>query len=168
MRASPSRETPLYSERVRAAAWFHLLAGVLVLALAVTLIVALAVDFDPVALVVSLVALPLVLLVLYNFSVLTIDVTRDAVRFGFGPISRRIPLAEIEAVEAAGYRWLDFGGWGIRFALGGRRAWSVPGPKRCVIIWPRPRDGKQRSYYVSSRRPEELAIAIERVRAAIS
>jgi hypothetical protein len=83
-------------------------------------------------------------------------------RFHFGPFGRTLEAADITAAEAAPYRWLAFGGWGIRFGrVSGHfvRAYSVPFLRTGVAI--EAADGKR--YYVSSRRPEALAAAIRQV-----
>ncbi len=92
------------------------------------------------------------------FSRLRVRVDSQGVRFGFGPFRSAVRPDEIEAASAASYRWLRFGGWGIRWAWNMRdRAYSVPFVRRGVEI--RLRNG--RTYFLSSRRPEELARAIE-------
>jgi hypothetical protein len=91
--------------------------------------------------------------------VLRIRVSDGAVEFRYGRFGRRIPAAEIEAVEVEPYRWVSYGGWGIRFSTGGRRAYSVPFMNTGVRI--AVRDGKR--YYVSSAAPDRLAAAVKDV-----
>jgi hypothetical protein len=91
-----------------------------------------------------------------TFRRLTIAIGEDDVRFGFGVLRKSIPLERIQACEPKPYKWLTYGGWGIRFALGGRRAWSVPGVAGGVEFTVA--EGKRvRRYFVSSRYPELLA-----------
>jgi hypothetical protein len=93
---------------------------------------------------------------------LQVQVTRSAVQVGFGYVSlirKRIPFADISAVEPVEYRpILEFGGWGIRFGRNGKRAWTIRG-NRAVRL--QLKDGKL--VYVGSEKPERLA---ERIRAA--
>lgn len=96
---------------------------------------------------------------LLSFRRLHIQVGEDAVRFRFGVFGKSLPLADVQGCEAQKYRWLTYGGWGIRFALGGRRAWSMPGVPEGVEITVA--EGKRvRRYFVSSRSPELLAGAV--------
>jgi hypothetical protein len=93
---------------------------------------------------------------------LRVEVTRTALVIGFGHvplIQKRVPLADIAGVESVEYKPIrEFGGWGIRFGRGGKRAWTIRG-NRAVRL--QLRDGKL--LYVGSDRPERLA---ERIRAA--
>jgi hypothetical protein len=93
---------------------------------------------------------------------LQVQVTRSELVVGFGHvplIRKRIPFANISGVEPVEYRPIvEFGGWGIRFGSGGKRAWTIRG-NRAVRL--RLKDGKQ--LYVGSQMPERLA---ERIRSA--
>lgn len=92
------------------------------------------------------------------FSRLRIRVDAQGVRFGFGPFRSAVQAGDIAGATAGPYRWLRFGGWGIRWAWNLRdRAYSVPFVKRGVEI--RLHDGH--TYFLSSRRPEALALAID-------
>ena len=51
------------------------------------------------------------------FRRLRIVVDEAALTVGFGPFRERLPLARIVACEATTYRWLEYGGWGIRSHL---------------------------------------------------
>jgi hypothetical protein len=80
-------------------------------------------------------------------------------RFHFGPFGRTLEAVDIRAAAVVPYKWLRFGGWGIRLGrMGGHsvRAYSVPFLRTGVAV--ETRDGAR--YYVSSRRPEALAAAI--------
>ena len=62
------------------------------------------------------------------------------------------------------YRWLAYGGWGLRLGRnGGRwsRAYSVPFARSGVVV--DSHDGHR--IYITSHRPEELAEAINRMAA---
>lgn len=108
---------------------------------------------------VMVVALALTVFVFVSFRRLSIAVSDEEVRFGFGVLRKSIPVEAIRACEAKRYNWLAYGGWGLRFALGGRRAYSMPGVAGGVEITVA--EGKRvRRYFVSSRYPERLAEAV--------
>ena len=90
-----------------------------------------------------------------GFNHLHTEVREDSVRFRYGPLGKTISAAHLTGIEVEPYRWLVYGGWGIRFALGKRRAYSVPGCREGVVFLLR--DGTR--YHVSSRAPQELAQA---------
>ncbi len=87
-------------------------------------------------------------------------VTREGVTVTFGLpgwIRFRIPAGEIRSAEAVTYRPLaEFGGWGIRFGLGGTRAYTARGNRGVRI------EADGRKYLIGSQRPEELAAALAR------
>ncbi|MSP22793.1 MAG: hypothetical protein EXR66_07255 [Dehalococcoidia bacterium] len=92
------------------------------------------------------------------FSRLNVRAGIDGVRAGFGHFATLIAPEHIEGVHAERYRWLRFGGWGLRFGWNFRnRAYSVPFVQRGVTI--RLQGG--RTVFVSSREPERLAAAID-------
>ena len=93
------------------------------------------------------------------FRRLCIVVSDTELRLAFGILRKSVPLTAIQSCEAKDYRWLTYGGWGIRYALGGRRAWSLPGAPRGVEVTVA--EGRRvRRYFVSSRSPELLAEAL--------
>jgi len=94
-----------------------------------------------------------------SFRRLRIAVSDKELQFAFGILRKSIPLAAIQACEAKRYRWLTYGGWGIRYALGGRRAWSLPGAPAGVEVTAA-EGTRVRRYFVSSRSPELLAEAL--------
>lgn len=99
------------------------------------------------------------LLAFLSFRRLKIAVSDQDFRFAFGVLRKSFPLASIQRVEAKKYRWLTYGGWGIRYAPGGRRAWSLPGTPEGVEVTVS--EGKRvRTYFVSSRSPALLAEAL--------
>lgn len=80
-------------------------------------------------------------------------------RFHFGPFGRTLEASDILVAQVMPYSWLRFGGWGIRFgrmAGDSVRAYSVPFLRTGVVV--EMLHGGH--YYVSSRRPEALAAAI--------
>ncbi|MCJ7492460.1 MAG: DUF3093 family protein [Dehalococcoidia bacterium] len=101
----------------------------------------------------------LLVFVFFSFRYLRIAVSDEELRFAFGMLRRTLPLAAIQSVEAKKYRWLTYGGWGIRYALGGRRAWSLPGVPEGVEFT-LAEGTRVRRYFVSSRSPELLAEAV--------
>jgi len=94
-----------------------------------------------------------------SFRRLRIAVTDDRVEFGFGVFRRSLPLASIQSYEVKRYNWLPYGGWGIRFSTGGRRAYSMPGVPRGVEITVE-QGKKVRRYFVSSTQPERFASSL--------
>ena len=96
------------------------------------------------------------------FGALRIEVDARALRARFGPFGPTLPGDAIAAARAEPYRWLPHGGWGLRRGrLGGRtsRACSVPFLRTGVAV--ETRNGQR--YYLSSRRPDELAAAVNRL-----
>jgi hypothetical protein len=92
------------------------------------------------------------------FSRLSVRASTDGVRAGFGPFATTLAPDSIEGVRAEPYRWLRFGGWGLRLSWNLRdRAFSVPFVREGVTI--RLQGG--RTVFVSSRQPERLAAAID-------
>ncbi len=95
----------------------------------------------------------------FMFMRLRIEVGGERLRFHFGPFGPTLKLSDVRSVEPSPYRWLAFGGWGIRFGrVAGQtvRAYSVPFLRTGVAI----ETAAGRRYYASSRRPEVLAAAI--------
>ena len=100
-------------------------------------------------------ALALVLLGLW-LDALRIEVSTSMLRYGWGPMGATRRWAEIVDAEVEPYRWVTYGGWGLRFATGKRRAYSVPGVRFGVVV--RTTDGKRT--HIASRNPEALCAAI--------
>ncbi|MCY3557728.1 MAG: hypothetical protein OXH13_03650 [Chloroflexi bacterium] len=100
--------------------------------------------------------------VLRLFAVLHVRVEGDRLRARFGPWGLNLKTWEIDAARAEEYRWGSYGGWGLRAGLdGGRkgRAMSVPFLRTGVVI-----ETKQGNrHYIGSRRPDELAAAVNQV-----
>jgi len=92
---------------------------------------------------------------------LSVRLYPDAVVMGIGSsgwISKRVPFHEIVGLESVHYHPLrEFGGWGIRFGAGGKRAWTARGDEAVVLEL---RDGTR--LYVGSDFPHRLE---ERIRA---
>lgn len=93
---------------------------------------------------------------LLNFTNLALRVNEEGFAFRYGMFGKSLSWSQISSVEATDYRWIAYGGWGIRLSTKGRRAWSQLGVKRGVVV--AVTEGKnQRRYFISSRRADELA-----------
>lgn len=88
---------------------------------------------------------------------LVVEVDGSSLRVRFWPFpTREIRLAEIAEAKAETYRPIrEFGGWGVRFAWGGKRAYSMRGNRGVRL---RLRDG--RVVMLGSQRPEALETAL--------
>ena len=153
-----------YEEEIDAPFWLMAVLGASILALLAAVV---AVALDPEAgwqlflwyyPLMTLVAVLLIAVVIC-FRRLRIEVSEEAVSIGFGIVRKTLPLSNIQNCETQKYRWLTYGGWGIRYATGGRRAWSMPGVPDGVEMTVK--EGKQvRRYFASSRSPELLTAAV--------
>jgi hypothetical protein len=158
-------DVPLpYRETVRAS-W--LLVGLLLIAGFVALAGGVAVAFDANATTAERIGVPLLMIVIAStlvfigiaFLRLRIEVDSVRLRWSFGPLGKTVPMTQIAAVGPEPYRWLRFGGWGIRYGLFGGvgRAYTVPFSLRGAAV--ELRDGTR--YYLSSNDPDRLTAAIE-------
>ena len=96
------------------------------------------------------------------FLLVRIEVAESTLRVRLGPFGFTLDGHAIEEVRVAPYRWLAYGGWGLRWGKdGGRstRACSVPVLRSGVAV--DTRDGRR--YYVNSQSPDELAAAVHRM-----
>ena len=93
-----------------------------------------------------------------NFDRLRIRVEGRRVSFRFGLVGKAVDSADIIGVEVERYRWIVFGGWGVRLSTKKRRAYSVPGYPSGVAL----RMGDGSRWHISSADPEGLASAIQR------
>lgn len=94
---------------------------------------------------------------------LVIEVRADGVFVRLGPIQRsfrRVPAGRIESVQATAYAATTYSGWhwGLRRTPGGHTVYRLYGGRGVEITRT---DGTR--VFVGSRRPDELAAAIERV-----
>ena len=87
---------------------------------------------------------------------LRIEVTTEALRYRWGLLGAKRLWPDVLDAEVEPYRWQTYGGWGLRFATGKRRAYSVPGVRFGVAV--RTQDGKRT--HLASRNPEALCAAI--------
>lgn len=92
---------------------------------------------------------------------LTVTVTDDAIDIRYRPLTRRtIPLSDVAHAEARTYAPLrEFGGWGIRGGMGGKRAYNVSGDRGVELVLS---DG--RKVMIGSQRADDLAQAIAAAR----
>lgn len=163
--ASAAPPKPVYAENVRAATWMYFVLstplGVVLGLMTGAAIAGLVEGGAAVAfyLVLAVVAFVLVL-ALVTFTSMSVSVGDSAVDFAFGLFRKRLRFDDVSSVAPADYRWVEYGGWGIRIALGGKRAWSVPGVKRGVVIAVN-EGGRRRTYFVSSARPESFAQSVQ-------
>jgi hypothetical protein len=62
------------------------------------------------------------------FHRLRVTLDAEALTVGFGPFRERLPLARIAACAPTTYRWLAYGGYGIRYNFRRRsKLFNVPG-----------------------------------------
>jgi hypothetical protein len=97
-------------------------------------------------------------LLLFVFSVLTVEVDEDSIRlrFGIGLVRKRIPLAEVKAWRTVRNPW--YTGWGIRLGPG-YVLWNVSGRAAVELDL-----ASGRRFRVGTDEPEALVSAIERSR----
>lgn len=86
---------------------------------------------------------------------LHIEVTAEVLRYGWGPLGATGRWPDVMDAEVEAYRWQTYGGGGLRFASGKRRAYSVLGVRFGVTV--RTQDGKR--MHLASRNPEALCAA---------
>ena len=94
--------------------------------------------------------------------VLRIRADGEMLRARIGPWGLSIAAEQIESASVARYPWLSYGGWGLRWGRHeGRsgRALSVPLMRTGIFV--DTTEGKR--HYLNSRRPEELAEAVNRL-----
>lgn len=91
------------------------------------------------------------------FMALDVAVDEIAVRAAFGPFRKTLPIARIRSASEEPYRWMPYGGWGIRWSTQKRQAWSVPFLKTGVEV--QSHDGSR--CFISSRDPERFRSAIQ-------
>lgn len=168
----------MYQESVSASRWMLVPLTPAAIALAVGLFVTLADDSISdgerlVGLIPIVIVIMLIPLLLWSFSRLRVSVSEGDVsggdvdggaelRASFGRFATVFPAAEIAAVEVKPYRWIEYGGWGIRWALPLKRhhrAWTVPFVSTGVLV----RRTDSSSLYINSREPERLATAIRSI-----
>jgi hypothetical protein len=139
--------------------WFHTLVGLAAVASAGSAVAS--------GTWVGLATLPLLLLAWVLFMYLRITVTAEHVHVQLGLFGPKIPIADIVDAAVESYPFVKYGGWGLRFALDGSRAYSVPGHGgRGLRIRYKKRSGRESTVWVTSPNPEEILAAIDKARAA--
>jgi hypothetical protein len=139
--------------------WFHLLLGMACIAVVGSAVAS--------GTLVSLLTLPVLLLSWVLFMFLRVTVTAETVHVQLGVFGPKIPVEDIVEVATEKYPVLKYGGWGIRFALDGSVAYSVPGHGgRGVRIRYKKKNGRESTAWVTSPDPEGLVAAIEQARVA--
>ena len=98
--------------------------------------------------------------ILFNFTNLALKVSSQGFEIRYGLFSKFLRWDQMKSVNEEDYRWTTYGGWGIRISTRGRRAWSQLGVKSGVVVRVDEK-GEVRSYFVSSRRPDELEAALK-------
>ncbi len=164
-RRQPQTTPPRLVESVRAAAWLYFVLstpiGIVLAVITAAAVTGSVTGGEAVALYIVLgIGALFLVFALINFTNLVVAVTDTSLHLAFGVFNKRVGLSDITFAETREYRWTEYGGWGIRWAMKGKRAWSVPGVHRGVVITLTEK-GRERSYFISSRRPEELAQAIK-------
>jgi hypothetical protein len=114
----------------------------------------------------NLIALLVLLLAWMLFMYVRVTVTADTVHLQLGVFGPKIPVADIVEACAENYPVAKYRGWGVRFALDGSVAYSVPGYGRGVRIRFTKKNGRESTVWVTSPEPEALVAAIEQARAA--
>ncbi|MBK8208117.1 MAG: hypothetical protein IPK87_15175 [Planctomycetes bacterium] len=81
-------------------------------------------------------AVPILLVVILVFRSLRLVIDASGISASWGGIlNRRHPWADIDRVEASRYRWLPFGGWGLRWDGRGGTAYSQLGVKDQLVLY---------------------------------
>jgi hypothetical protein len=137
--------------------WMVVIGGVSTL-LVVPGIVGGVVGGQPFATVISSVVAVILVAALSIFSALSLEVDAGGLHaaWSFGLFPVRVARADIAKVEAAPYQLREFLGWGLRFSLGGAKAYSVIGVPGSLRVTTR----SGATWVFSSRDPEALIRAI--------
>ncbi|MGD9891372.1 MAG: DUF6141 family protein [Dehalococcoidia bacterium] len=95
--------------------------------------------------------------VMFGALALTTTVSRDGLELRFWPFpGRRIPWEQVAGAQAIIYRPLaEFGGWGLRWGFGGRRAYTVSGNRGVELTLT-----NGRRIVIGSRDPDRLCRAM--------
>ncbi len=159
--ASPST----YQEFVRAPTWVYFIfstpLGVVLAVMTASAVKGLVKGGEAAAFYIVLAFIALLLVyMLVSFTSMVITVTDREIAFAIGVFRKKLPFVSIKSATAADYRWTQFGGWGVRWGFRGKRAWNLPGVKRGVNVAVT-EHGQQRTYFISSRTPDDLAKAVQ-------
>ncbi|MBI5512154.1 MAG: DUF3093 family protein [Deltaproteobacteria bacterium] len=118
------------------------------------------------ALPVLLFVLPLLAFVTLLFSHLRVNLTDRELHVQYGLFGPKVALSQILSCEATEYSMMRFGGFGIKRAMDGTWAYSLPGAERCVEFSYRDAKGKVHKVAVTSLEADALAAAINQARGA--
>lgn len=159
-----TKQAPLYRESVNARRWFALLilGGMGFVGFIVGLETTRG-SLDGVERLVfyvfMLLAFVVQAFVAINFLTLSVAVYSDSVEFAYGMFKRRLEWSQMTSYSIQRYDWKRYGGWGLRYGLHGRRAWSVPGVREGVTFKVE-EQGHSREYFVSTRNASDFAQAV--------
>jgi hypothetical protein len=171
--SAPDEYTQKYMEggeaiaasRLRMPGWFFALMAVILLFAATAGIFAFAVSGRIAALTPLFFTVPLLTAITLLMSHLRATVMATHVNIQYGLFGPTIPIAAIEQASIEKYEMLRYGGYGIRIARDGTRAYSVP-REDCVRIQYRDEKGAVRKLVVTVDDPPSFVRAIESARAA--
>ncbi len=116
----------------------------------------------------ALLTMPILFVLWMLFAVLRVTVSEGSVDIQYGLFGPTIPIASIESATATTYRWVRYGGWGIRRGPGGEWLYNMPGDggKAVRIVW-RDAKGRHKTTLVGSKDNEALAQAIAQAQKAL-
>jgi hypothetical protein len=103
-----------------------------------------------------------------SMSVLRVAVSEGVVHVQYGLFGPEIPVAAIEHAERYEYKWIQYGGWGIRRGWNGEWMYNVPGDEGHAvrIVW-RDAKGRRRTTCIGSKNADTIFAAIQKARMAI-
>lgn len=112
----------------------------------------------------ALAAFMLLMLVVFYFMGLQVEITRAGIRYRFFPFfgSRFIAWEEIAEAEVRQYKpIIEYGGWGLRYGSAGT-AYNVSGNMGLQLVLHK----KNKRILLGTQEPEELRLALQKVRPA--
>lgn len=112
----------------------------------------------------ALAAFMLLMLVVFYFMGLQVEITRAGIRYRFFPFfgSRFIAWEEIAEAEVRQYKpIMEYGGWGLRYGSAGT-AYNVSGNMGLQLVLHK----KNKRILLGTQEPEELRLALQKVRPA--
>lgn len=112
----------------------------------------------------ALAAFMLLMLVVFYFMGLQVEITRAGIRYRFFPFfgSRFIAWEEIAEAEVRQYKpIIEYGGWGLRYGSAGT-AYNVSGNMGLQLVLHK----KNKRILLGTQEPDELRLALQKVRPA--
>ncbi|MDP2339515.1 MAG: hypothetical protein Q8O67_01045 [Deltaproteobacteria bacterium] len=94
------------------------------------------------------------------WSTLRTMVTSQFVHIQYGLFGPRIAVTNVISAEVVQYDWKKYGGWGVRYALDGSKAYNMMGDQGTAVKIVYQDGKKQRVVLVSAAGPQHLASAI--------